>query len=156
MFDEKPIYSTFFGSMGAAIAMILCATGSAYATAKAGTSIAITATRNPAGVMRTLLPVVMAGIISIYGLILAILIINTISSSYDGYTTYNGFVHFGSGVSVGVTGLAAGYAIGEAGSCGVRAILHEPSYFVAMILILIFAEVLGLYGLIVGLLMITK
>lgn len=37
------------------------------------------------------------------------------------------------------------------GDAGVRATAQQPSMYVVMILILIFAEALGLYGLIIGL-----
>lgn len=42
------------------------------------------------------------------------------------------------------------------GDAGVRGTAQQPRLFVGMILILIFAEVLGLYGLIVALLMNAK
>lgn len=41
----------------------------------------------------------------------------------------------------GVTGLAAGYAIGIVGDACVRAYIHESRVFVSMVLILIFAYV---------------
>jgi len=50
-----------------------------------------------------------------------------------------------------MSSLAAGLAIGIVGDAGVRANAQQPRLFVGMILILIFAEALGLYGLIVGL-----
>lgn len=53
--------------------------------------------------------------------------------------------------SVGFGGLSAGFAIGIVGDAGVRATAQQPSMYVVMILILIFAEALGLYGLIIGL-----
>jgi len=49
-----------------------------------------------------------------------------------------------------------GFAIGIVGDAGVRGTAQQPRLFVGMILILIFAEVLGLYGLIVALLMNAK
>jgi len=52
--------------------------------------------------------------------------------------------------------MAAGFAIGIVGDAGVRAIAQQPRLFVGMMLILIFGEVLGLYGLIVALLMIAQ
>ena len=64
--------------------------------------------------------------------------------------------HLGAGFSVGLCGLAAGYAIGIVGDAGVRAYCKESRIFVGMILILIFAEVLGLYGLIVALILTSK
>ncbi|KAG6900646.1 H(+)-transporting V0 sector ATPase subunit c [Termitomyces sp. T159_Od127] len=64
-----------------------------------------------------------------------------------------GFVQLGAGLSVGLAGLAAGFAIGIVGDAGVRGTAQQPRLF---ILILIFAEVLGLYGLIVALIMNTS
>lgn len=52
-----------------------------------------------------------------------------------------GFVHLGAGLSVGLSGLAAGFAIGIVGDAGVRGTAQQPRLFVGMILILIFAEV---------------
>lgn len=69
---------------------------------------------------------------------------------------YRSFLHLGSGLSVGFSGLAAGFAIGIVGDSGVRGTAQQPRLFVGMILILIFAEVLGLYGLIVALVLSTK
>ena len=66
------------------------------------------------------------------------------------------FLHLGAGLSVGLSGLAAGFAIGIVGDAGVRGTAQQPRLFVGMILILIFAEVLGLYGLIVALILSTK
>ena len=66
---------------------------------------------------------------------------------------FRGFVQLGAGLSVGLAGLAAGFAIGIVGDAGVRGTAQQPRLFVGMILILIFAEVLGLYGLIVALIM---
>lgn len=57
---------------------------------------------------------------------------------------------------MGLSGLAAGVAIGVIGDTGVRAMGQQPRLFVAMILVLVFAEVLGIYGLIVALILVTQ
>lgn len=49
-------------------------------------------------------------------------------------------------MAVGMTGLGAGYCIAVVGESGVRAFKDQPRGFVGMVLILIFGEVLGLYG----------
>lgn len=83
------------------------------------------------------------------------------------YSLYNGCMHLACGLSVGLTGLAAGYAIGIVGDSvclstnkasirltvytkGVRAYMQQSRIFVGMVLILIFGEVLGLYGYVDG------
>merc|ERR1712216_557351 len=57
------------------------------------------------------------------------------------------------GLCCGMAGLSAGIAIGIVGDAGVRANARQPKLFVGVILILIFAEALGLYGLIVALIL---
>ncbi|XP_014675533.1 PREDICTED: V-type proton ATPase 16 kDa proteolipid subunit-like [Priapulus caudatus] len=157
MTEESPYYSPFFGVMGAAAAMSFSALGAAYGTAKSGTGIAAMSVMRPELVMKSIIPVVMAGIIAIYGLVVGALIANGIKAGGEGgYTLFKGFADFGAGLSVGLSGLAAGFAIGIVGDAGVRGTAQQPRLFVGMILILIFAEVLGLYGLIVSLILITK
>ncbi|KAF7288570.1 V-type proton ATPase proteolipid subunit [Mycena chlorophos] len=105
-------------------------------------------------VPQSLIPVVMSGIIAVYGLVVSVLIAGSLTP--DNYPLFSGFVHLGAGLACGITGMAAGYAIGLVGDSCVRAFVQEQKVFVGMVLILIFAEVLGLYGLIVALIMNTK
>lgn len=109
----------------------------------------------PELIMKSIIPVVMAGIIAIYGLVVAVLISGSLEKA-PGYDLYTGFTHLGAGLAVGFSGLAAGFAIGIVGDAGVRGTAQQPRLFVGMILILIFAEVLGLYGLIVAIYLYTK
>lgn len=68
------------------------------------------------------------------------------------YTIYAGYKHLASGLCCGLSSLAAGLAIGVVGDAGVRA-NAQKDIFVGVILILIFAEALGLYGLIVAIIL---
>ena len=66
--------------------MIFClfsALGAAYGTAKSGTGIAAMSVMRPELIMKSIIPVVMAGILAIYGLVVAALIANGIDASYD-------------------------------------------------------------------------
>jgi V-type H+-transporting ATPase proteolipid subunit len=153
--EEEPIYGPFFGAMGAACAMIFCAFGSAYGTAKSGVGIAAMSVMRPELIMKSIIPVVMSGIVAIYGLVIAVLIGSKLEKP-PGYSAYNGFIHLGAGLAVGFSGLAAGFAIGIVGDAGVRGTAQQPRLFVGMILILIFAEVLGLYGMIVAIYLYSK
>ncbi|ESO02934.1 hypothetical protein HELRODRAFT_81066 [Helobdella robusta] len=157
--NTEPVYGPFFGILGASFAMIFSALGAAYGTAKSGTGIASMAVSRPDLIMKSIIPVVMAGIVAIYGLVVAALLANQAgpaSSSQSGYPIFKSFLHLGAGLSVGLSGAAAGYAIGVVGDCGVRGTAQQPRLFVGMILVLIFAEVLGLYGLIVALILSSK
>ena len=72
------------------------------------------------------------------------------------WTVFRGFAQLGAGLAVGISGVGAGFAIGIVGDAGVRGMAQQPRLFAGMLLILIFAEVLGLYGLIVGILLTVK
>ncbi|KIM65932.1 hypothetical protein SCLCIDRAFT_1211938 [Scleroderma citrinum Foug A] len=135
--------------------MVLSTIGAAFGTAKSGIGIAGLGTFKPELIMKSLVPVVMSGIIAVYGLVVSVLISGSLHPSKD-YPLAAGFIHLGAGISCGMTGIGAGYAIGHVGDSCVRAYLYEQRVFVAMVLILIFAEVLGLYGLIVALIMNTR
>lgn len=95
---------------------------------------------NPTNGNLDIVPVIMAGIIGIYGLVVSVLISDGLQQSMPLYT---GFIQLGAGLAVGLAGLAAGFAIGIVGDAGVRGTAQQPRLFVGMILILIFAEVLG-------------
>ena len=123
--------------------------GGAYGTARAGQGIMNMGIRSPELLMKNIIPVVMAGVLGIYGLIVAVIIQGSILSPQNGlsqYSLYTGFAHLAAGLCCGLSGLAAGMAIGIVGDAGVRAVGQQEKLFVGMILILIFAEALGLYG----------
>lgn len=126
----------------------MIAVGAAYGTSKAGIGIAGLGTFKPELIMKvrrrllwclklakglpqSLIPVVMSGIIAVYGLVVSVLIAgarkswkianaSSISLSLwtvrpHDYSLFAGFVHLGAGFACGATGLAAGYAIGHIG-----------------------------------------
>ena len=62
------------------------ALGAAYGTAKSGCGISAMAVMRPEFIMKSVIPVVMAGIIAIYGLVVAVLIANNIDP--QGYGLY--------------------------------------------------------------------
>ncbi|KAF2290830.1 hypothetical protein GH714_015690 [Hevea brasiliensis] len=104
----------------------------------------------------SIVPVVMAGVLGIYGLIIAVIISTGINPKAKSYYHFDGYAHLSSGLACGLAGLSAGMAIGIVGDAGVRANAQQPKLFVGMILILIFAEALALYGLIVGIILSSR
>lgn len=148
-----PPSAGLFGALGATVALVFANLGSAYGAAKAGVGVAHLGLNTPEKIMRGIVPVVMAGILGIYGLIVAVIINNNIRTDPYTYSTFAAFMHLGAGFAAGLAALAAGLAIGVVGDTAVRAYGKQDKIFVAMILMLIFAEALGLYGLIIALLM---
>jgi V-type H+-transporting ATPase proteolipid subunit len=141
----------FLASLGVTSSIVFANLGAAYGTAKAGVGISCMGVLRGDLVMRSLIPVVMAGVLGIYGLITSV-IINGKLDSPDTLSSYAAYAMLGSGLVVGLSAWAAGYAIGVVGEVGVRCNAQANGrLYVGLILILIFAEALGLYGLIVGL-----
>ena len=93
----------------------------------------------------------MAGILGIYGLIVAILM----SSKVKDADPATGFKQFAAGICCGFCALASGLAIGVAGEASVKAYAQTEKFFVGMILIMIFAEAIGLFGLIIAIILLT-
>ncbi|KAJ3729439.1 V-type ATPase [Lentinula raphanica] len=153
MSDLCPVYAPFFSAMGCTSAIVFTCIGASYGTAKSGVGISAMSVLRPDLMMKCVVPVIMAGIIAIYGLVVSVLIAGDLGVSMS---LAQGFTQLGAGLAVGLAGLAAGFAIGIVGDAGVRGTAQQPRLFVGMILILIFAEVLGLYGLIVALIMNTS
>ncbi|KAK0937979.1 v-type proton ATPase 16 kDa proteolipid subunit 2 [Friedmanniomyces endolithicus] len=169
--DLTPKFAPFLGMAGIAFAMIFGCIGAAYGTAKSGIGIAgvgvfrgdlimkastphplhpSTPSRHPPQLtppLQSLIPVVMSGILAVYALVVSVLIAGNLKPPpQEHYSLFNGCMHLACGLSVGLTGLAAGYSIGVVGDSGVRAYMQQSRIFVGMVLILIFGEVLGLYG----------
>ena len=77
--------------------MILSSWGSAWGTWRAGLGVCHMGIDHPEGIIKNIVPIVMAGVLGIYGLIVSVIITQSISSpGGDGYNTYsifNGYVH---------------------------------------------------------------
>lgn len=72
----------FFGYIGVASALVFANLGAAYGSAKAGVGICSMGVLKPELIMKSVVPVVMAGILGIYGMIVAVIIVqrSTLSS----------------------------------------------------------------------------
>jgi len=60
--------------MGIASALVFANLGAAYGTAKSGVGIVSVAVLKPELIFRSIIPVVMAGVLGMYGMIIAILL----------------------------------------------------------------------------------
>jgi V-type H+-transporting ATPase proteolipid subunit len=67
--------AAFFGFMGVACALVFANLGAAYGTAKSGVGISSMGVLKPDLIIRSVIPVVMAGILGIYGLIVSVILI---------------------------------------------------------------------------------
>eukprot|EP00980_Cylindrotheca_fusiformis_P022937 scaffold9948_cov129-Cylindrotheca_fusiformis.AAC.5 len=112
------------GYLGASGCMILSGWGSAWGTWRAGLGVCHMGIDHPRGIIKNIVPIVMAGVLGIYGLIVSVIITQSISSPATGggntYSVYNGYTHLAAGLCCGFSCLAAGGTIGVIGDAGVR------------------------------------
>lgn len=130
-YDTCPDWAPVFGYLGAASCMVMANFGSAWGTWKAGMGVCRMGIDHPKGVIKNIVPIVMAGVLGIYGLIVAVIITQSISPpNADGtttYSTYNGWAHLAAGLCCGCSCLAAGGTIGMIGDVGVRGVGMKAS-----------------------------
>ena len=166
MVATEPL-AAFLGMMGMVSSMVFSTIGSAYGMAKAGVAVCSIGIMHPDKLMKSLIPVIMAGMIGIYGLLIGIILVTTRGMSKScrsnwpplvvpqGYSLFEGIGGFAGGLACGLSGLAAGIAIGIVGDAGVRANAANEKVFTPMIVILVFAEALGIFGLIIGIISVS-
>lgn len=140
----------FFAYMGVTSALVFANLGASYGTAKSGVGISSLGVIDASKVIRALIPVIMAGILPIYGIIVSVLLSTKIKGGEDGMPWSNGYQFLSAGLTCGLSALASGLAIGVCGDAGVRAYAQTDGIFVGMIIMLIFAEAIGLYGMIIA------
>jgi len=142
--------------MGMVAGLVFANMGAAYGTAKSGVGICSVAVLKPDLIFKSIIPVVMSGILGIYGLIIAVLLtIKVKAVPYTNDSIYkpddwsiNYFVSYkylSAGLCCGLSALASGLCIGVVGDAGVRG-NAQRDIMIAIVLMMIFAEALALYG----------
>ena len=128
---QCPSYASAIGYAGIVAAAALSNFGAAWGTWKSGVSVLHTGVRHPSSVMRNIIPIVMAGVLGIYGLIVAVILAESIPSPSknrdNAYSLYTAMAHLCAGLCCGCSGLAAGGCIGIVGDYGVRAVGYRAS-----------------------------
>mmetsp|Transcript_20313 Transcript_20313/g.46080 ORF Transcript_20313/g.46080 Transcript_20313/m.46080 type:complete len:127 (-) Transcript_20313:701-1081(-) len=94
---QCPSWAVSIGYLGVSAAVVFSNWGSAWGTWKSGVSLCHTGIRHPGSIMKNVIPIVMAGVIGIYGLIVAVILAQSISKpSVDRenqYSLYTAFAH---------------------------------------------------------------
>ena len=67
--------ATFFGYMGIAAGLAFANIGAAYGTAISGVGVCVMGVSKPELIIKSVIPIIMAGILGIYGLIVSVILV---------------------------------------------------------------------------------
>jgi V-type H+-transporting ATPase proteolipid subunit len=115
-----------------------------------GSSLVGAAVKVPRVRTKNLISVLLCEAVAIYGIIANVVMYAKIQvmSTPSAENYFVGFAIFWAGVAVGMAEFSCAVAVGMIGSSAVLADAHNPSLFVKILIIEIFASAIGLFGLI--------
>ncbi|KAH6914397.1 vacuolar ATP synthase proteolipid subunit [Coprinopsis sp. MPI-PUGE-AT-0042] len=155
--EESSPYA--WGATGVGLCIGLSVFGAGWGIFLTGASILGGGVRAPRITTKNLISIIFCEVVAIYGVIIGIVYSAKLSAVAENvlYTRenyYTGFALFWGGLTVGACNLLCGVCVGVAGSTAAIADAADPDLFVKILVVEVFGSILGLFGLIVGLIMV--
>jgi ATP synthase proteolipid subunit len=139
--------------IGAGLAIGLAAVGAGIGIARAGASMSRTIVHAPETFSKSLVSVVLAEALGIYGLLTSFMLLMRIDSVTQ---IGQSIVAIAAGLAIGLAALGAGFGIAAAGAALSRSLAARPEVFSKGLVSVVLAEALGIYGLLASFMLLMR